>query len=597
MPCFIPALSRLRGNTGKSCSEQKNHYGMLPQVSQHNLTLTLTLTRTRRTARRRQTMITINQVSHNFGKKVLFNGINCVINAHDRIALVGSNGSGKTTLLRMLMGELDCDSGNIDKASYVSVGYLPQDGIAVAGKTLFKEAESAFGDILELQKNLEKAEEEMLEMDTSTDEYYDLIDLMGEWEQQLEDHEPAKMKSRIERILLGMGFKESDFERDTGEFSGGWQMRIALAKLLLQNPSLIILDEPTNHLDIVSQHWVEQYLKHYQGALIVISHDRAFLDEVTNRTLELKLGNLTSFKGNYSYYVSESEKRLETLRKAYANQQKEIKEIKDWINRFRSNVKKASMVQSRIKALEKMDLITIPRDEKKMFFRFPKSPPASAKVITIKNLHKAYGDNVIFDGLDLRIDKGDRIAVVGVNGAGKSTLARIMAGTEPYQSGEVEKGINTVLGYFAQSQADELDPNNTVLEEVEKAAIGNDDANPRGALGALLFSGDEALKKTSVLSGGEKNRVALAKMLMHPANCMILDEPTNHLDIKSKEVLQEAINLYEGTVILVSHDRAFLDGVVNKVLEVSPGSTRMLTCNVSEYIERLEQETAEKLDR
>lgn len=541
-------------------------------------------------------MITINQVTHNFGKKVLFNKINCVINAHDRIALVGSNGSGKTTLLRMLMGELDSDGGSVDKAGYVSVGYLPQDGISVSGKTLFAEAESAFSDILELQKNLQKAEEEMLEMDTSADEYYDLIDLMGEWEQQLEDHEPAKMKSRIERILLGMGFKESDFERDTGEFSGGWQMRIALAKLLLQNPSLIILDEPTNHLDIVSQHWVEQYLKHYQGALIVISHDRAFLDEVTNRTLELKLGNLTTFKGNYSYYVSERDKRLETLRKAYANQQKEIKEVKDWINRFRSNVKKASMVQSRIKALEKMELISIPRDEKKMFFRFPKSPPASAKVITISDLHKAYGDNVIFDGLDLRIDKGDRIAVVGVNGAGKSTLARIIAGTEPFQSGEVEKGINTVLGYFAQSQADELDPNNSVLEEVEKAAIGNDDANPRGALGALLFSGDEALKKTSVLSGGEKNRVALAKMLMHPANCMVLDEPTNHLDIKSKEVLQEAINLYEGTVILVSHDRAFLDGVVNKVLEVSPGSTRMLTCNVSEYIQRLEQEKAEMLD-
>ena len=542
-------------------------------------------------------MITINQVTHNFGKKVLFNKINCVINAHDRIALVGSNGSGKTTLLRMLMGELDSDGGSIDKAGYVSVGYLPQDGISVSGKTLFAEAESAFGDILELQKNLEKAEEEMLGMDTSTDEYYDLIDLMGEWEQQLEDHEPGKMKSRIERILHGMGFSESDFERDTGEFSGGWQMRIALAKLLLQNPSLIILDEPTNHLDIVSQHWVEQYLKHYQGALIVISHDRAFLDEVTNRTLELKLGNLTTFKGNYSYYVDESDKRLETLRKAYANQQKEIKEVKDWINRFRSNVKKASMVQSRIKALEKMELVSIPRDEKKMFFRFPKSPPASAKVITISDLHKAYGDNVIFDGLNLRIDNGDRIAVVGVNGAGKSTLARIMAGIEPYQSGKVEKGINTVLGYFAQSQADELDPNNSVLEEVEKAAVGNDDANPRGALGALLFSGDEALKKTSVLSGGEKNRVALAKMLMQPANCMVLDEPTNHLDIKSKEVLQEAINLYKGTVILVSHDRAFLDGVVNKVLEVSSGSTRMLTCNVSEYVQRLEKETAEELDR
>ena len=543
-------------------------------------------------------MITINQISHHFGKKTLFNKINTVIGARDRIALIGSNGSGKTTLLRMFMGELEPESGSVDKPDYVSIGYLPQDGISVSGKTLcLRKPKVPLAMCSNSKKKIDQAEEQMAEMDTSEDAYYDLIDQMGEWEQQLEDHEPHKMKSRVERILMGMGFKATDFERDTGEFSGGWQMRIALAKLLLQNPSLIILDEPTNHLDILSQHWVEQYLKHYQGALIVISHDRAFLDEVTDRTLELKMGDLNSFKGNYSYYVTETDKRLEILRKSYANQQKEIKEIKEWITRFRSNVKKASMVQSRIKSLNKMELITIPRDEKKMFFRFPKSPPASSKVITITGLEKAYGDNVIFDGLDLRIDKGDRIAVVGVNGAGKSTLARIMAGIEVFQGGTVEKGINTVLGYFAQSQAEELNPANTVLEEVETAAIGNDDANPRGALGALLFSGDEALKKTSVLSGGEKNRVALAKMLMHPANCMILDEPTNHLDIKSKEVLQEAINLFEGTVILVSHDRSFLDGVVNKVLEVSPGSTRMLTCNVSEYIERIEQEAAEKLDQ
>lgn len=535
-------------------------------------------------------MITINQVTHNFGKKTLYKSINGVIGARDRIALVGSNGTGKTTLLRMIMGEIESDAGSFDRPDYVTIGYLPQDGISVSGRTLYQEAESAFGDVLELQSKIDQADEQMLEMDTSSEEYYDLIDAVGEWEQKLEEFEPQKMKSRIERILLGMGFKTSDMVRDTGEFSGGWQMRIALAKLLLQNPSLIILDEPTNHLDIVSQHWVEQYLKHYQGALIVISHDRAFLDEVTNRTFELKLGNLNIFKGNYSFYTKESEKQLETLRKAYANQQKEIREIKDWINRFRSNVKKASMVQSRIKALEKMDLITIPRDEKKIFFRFPAPPPSSAKVITINNLHKAYDDNVIFKGLNLRIDKGDRIAVVGVNGAGKSTLARIMAGTEPFQEGEVEKGLNTVISYFAQSQAEELDPKNTVLEEVEKAAINNKDANPRGALGALLFSGDEALKKTSVLSGGEKNRVALAKMLMKPGNCLILDEPTNHLDIKSKEVLQDAINAFEGTVILVSHDRSFLDGVVNKVLEVSPGSTRMLTCNVSEYVARLESE-------
>ncbi|MGC6505429.1 MAG: ABC-F family ATP-binding cassette domain-containing protein [Coraliomargaritaceae bacterium] len=539
-------------------------------------------------------MITINQVSHNFGKKTLYNGINCVIGARDRIALVGSNGSGKTTLLKMLMGETEPDAGSFDQPDYVNIGYLPQDGISVSGRTLYAEAESAFGNVLELQEKIEKADAQMLEMDTTSEEYYDLIDTLGEWEQQLEEFEPQKMKSRIERILTGMGFSLDDLQRDTGEFSGGWQMRIALAKLLLQNPSLIILDEPTNHLDIVSQHWVEQYLKHYQGALMVISHDRAFLDAVTNRTLELKLGNLNSYKGNYSFYIAESEKQLEVLRKAYNNQQKEVREIKDFINRFRSNVKKASLVQSRIKQLEKMELIVIPREEKKIFFRFPKPPAASSKVIRIQGLHKAYGDNVIFNGLDLRIDKGDRIAVVGVNGAGKSTLARILAEEEPYQSGEIEKGLNTVISYFAQSQAEELNPANTVLQEVETAAVGNTEANPRAALGALLFSGDEALKKTEVLSGGEKNRVALAKMLMKPGNCLILDEPTNHLDIKSKEVLQDAINAFEGTVLLVSHDRSFLDGVVNKVLEVSPGKTRMLTCNVSEYIERLEQEMADK---
>ena len=535
-------------------------------------------------------MITINKIKHHYGEKVLYNEINGVIGPRDRIGLVGSNGSGKTTLLKILMGEMEANDGSIDKPDFVNIGYLPQDGIEVSGKTLYKEAESAFGDILELQDKIAQADEAMLEMDTSSEEYYDLIDVMGEWEQQLEEFQPDRIKSKIERILTGIGFKLSDLDRDTGEFSGGWQMRIALAKLLLKNPSLIILDEPTNHLDIISQNWVEHYLKNYQGAIIVISHDRAFLDSVTNKTFELKMGALNIYKGNYSFYTEESQKQLEVLRKAHANQQKEIREIKDFINKFRSNVKKASLVQSRIKQLEKIDLITIPREEKKIFFRFPKPPPSSAKVITISGLHKAYGDNVVFKGLDLRIDHGDRIAVVGVNGAGKSTLARIMAGQEPYQEGTVEKGINTVISYFAQSQAKELNPSNTVLEEVESAAEGNQEANPRAALGAMLFSGDAALKKTSVLSGGEKNRVALSKMLMKPANCLILDEPTNHLDLKSKEVLQDAINEFEGTVILVSHDRSFLDGVVNKVLEVSKGSMRMLTCNVSEYIQRIESE-------
>ena len=538
-------------------------------------------------------MIQIQEVSLAYGPQSLFEEISEVIGSLDRIALVGSNGSGKTTLLRMLMGQVEPDSGSIEKPDYATIGYLPQDGISVKGCTLLEEAKKAFADALALRERLDEAEVRLGEMEPDAEEFYDLIDLMGAWEEQLAAYEPEKMKSRIEKVLAGMGFSLSEMDREVGEFSGGWQMRIALSKLLLQAPSLLILDEPTNHLDIVSQHWLEQYLKRYQGALIVISHDRAFLETVTERTLELKLGKLNSYKGNYAFYLKESAARKERLQKASANQKKVIRKEKEFINRFRSNVKKAAMVQSRIKALDKMEIVKPEAEEKKMYFRFPPAPPASHKVIKVENLKKAYGDNQVFDGLDLRIDKGDRIAVVGVNGAGKSTLVRILAGVEPFQEGERDVGVNTVIGYFAQHQADELNPANDVLTEVEEVAEGNPEANPRGALGALLFSGKEALKKTSVLSGGERNRVALAKLLMRPCNCLIMDEPTNHLDIRSKEVLQEALNLFEGTAVIVSHDRSFLDGVVTKVLEVSPQKTRMLTCNVSEYIERLDREMAE----
>ncbi|MBU63012.1 MAG: ABC transporter ATP-binding protein [Opitutae bacterium] len=539
-------------------------------------------------------MIQIQEVSLAYGPQSLFEEISEVIGSLDRIALVGSNGSGKTTLLRMLMGQVEPDSGSIEKPDYATIGYLPQDGISVKGSTLFEEAGKAFADALALRERLDEAEVRLGEMEPDAEEFYDLIDLMGAWEEQLAAYEPDKMKSRIEKVLTGMGFPLSDMSRDVGEFSGGWQMRIALSKLLLQAPSLLILDEPTNHMDIVSQHWLEQYLKRYQGALIVISHDRAFLETVTERTLELKLGKLNNYKGNYTFYLKESLARKERQQKASNNQKKVIQKEKEFISRFRSNVKKAAMVQSRIKALDKMEIIKPEAEEKKMYFRFPPAPPASHKVIEVENMKKAYGDIQVFDGLDLRIDKGDRIAIVGVNGAGKSTLVRILAGVEPFQEGERDVGVNTVIGYFAQHQAEELNPANDVLSEVEEVAEGNPDSNPRAALGALLFSGKEALKKTSVLSGGERNRVALAKLLMKPCNCLIMDEPTNHLDIRSKEVLQEALNLFEGTAIIVSHDRSFLDGVVTKVLEVSPQKTRMLTCNVSEYIERLDKEMAEE---
>jgi ATP-binding cassette, subfamily F, member 3 len=506
-------------------------------------------------------MLSLNDISLRYGQKVVFNEITTVIGSHNKIGLVGSNGSGKSTLLKVIHGITEIDGGKIEKPAYVSTGYLPQDNIVVKGNTLYKEVESAFEDILSLQDKIDKASDEMIEMDTSSEEYYDLIDLIGGWEQMLEDREPQKLRPKIEKMLLGLGFTMDDLNRDTGEFSGGWQMRIALAKLLLKKPSLLLLDEPTNHLDILSQNWLEAYLKRYEGALMVISHDRAFLDAITDRTIAISLGKLTSFKGNYSYYVNESAARIEQLRKAYDNQQKEIAKEKEFINRFRSNIKKAAMVQSRIKALDKMELIVVPRDEKGVYFRFPSPPPSSHKVIELQNVSKSYGDIQVYKKLDFRIDKGDRIAIVGANGAGKSTLARILAGAEPFQAGERVLGQNTVIAYFAQQQAEELDPSKTVYDEVEAAAIAanNTEMKPRAVLGALLFSGDDVYKKTSVLSGGEKNRVALAKMLMQKANTLILDEPTNHLDIRSKEVLQDAIKEFQGTMILVSHDRDFLE--------------------------------------
>ena len=535
-------------------------------------------------------MFLIKEVNLSYGAKVLFKEISETIGPRDRIALVGSNGSGKTTLLRLLMEEETPDSGSVEKPDYATVGYLPQDGISVSGCTLREEAGKAFADANAIKAKLDEAETELGEMEPDTDEFYDLIDMMGAWEEQLSAFEPEKMNARIDRVFSGMGFSKEDMDRSLDEFSGGWQMRIALGKLLLQGPSLLILDEPTNHLDVVAQNWLEQYLKHYQGAILVISHDRAFLESVTERTMELKMGKLINYKGNYTFYLQESAARKERQRKAYVSQKKEIEKEKEFINRFRSNIKKAAMVQSRIKALDKMEIVKPEADEKKIYFRFPPSPPASHKVVEIEGLRKAYDDLEVFNGLDLRIEKGDRIAVVGVNGAGKSTLARILAGVEPFQDGIRDVGVNTVIGYFAQHQAEELNPDNEVLAEVEEVLHDNPDANPRAALGALLFSGNDVFKKTSVLSGGERNRVALAKLLMMPCNFLIMDEPTNHLDIRSKEVLQEALNIFDGTALIVSHDRSFLDSVVTKVLEVSPNKTRMLTCNVSEYMERLKTE-------
>ena len=530
-------------------------------------------------------MFLIKEVNLSYGAKVLFKEISETIGPRDRIALVGSNGSGKTTLLRLLMGEETPDSGSVEKPDYATVGYLPQDGISVTGCTLREEAGKAFADANAIKAKLDEAETELGEMEPDTDAFYDLIDMMGAWEEQLAAFEPEKMNARIDRVFSGMGFSKEDMDRSLDEFSGGWQMRIALGKLLLQGPSLLILDEPTNHLDVVAQNWLEQYLKHYQGAILVISHDRAFLESVTERTMELKMGKLINYKGNYTFYLQESAARKERQRKAYVSQKKEIEKEKEFINRFRSNIKKAAMVQSRIKALEKMEIVKPEADEKKIYFRFPPSPPASHKVVEIEGLRKAYDDLEVFNGLDLRIEKGDRIAVVGVNGAGKSTLARILAGVEPFQDGVRDVGVNTVIGYFAQHQAEELNPDNEVLAEVEEVLHDNPDANPRAALGALLFSGNDVFKKTSVLSGGERNRVALAKLLMMPCNFLIMDEPTNHLDMEAIEALNQALTDYDGTLIFVSHDREFVSSLATRVIEIKDQQVIDFQGTYEEYLD------------
>lgn len=537
-------------------------------------------------------MLDIDSISLRYGKKVLFDEISANICARDRIALVGSNGAGKSTLLKLILSETDSDSGSIKRANYVTVGYLPQDGIVATGESLFKEVESAFEDILSIQAQLESANHELEDLRTDCEEYYDLLDVIGGLEHRLEDLDAVKLKSKIEKVLLGLGFSMNDMQRDCGEFSGGWQMRIALAKLLLREPSVLLLDEPTNHLDLPSQRWLENYLKRYEGALIIISHDRAFLDELCNRTFSLSMGRLEVYAGNYSYFEKESAIRKELKLKAYKSQQKELEKTQQFINRFRAKASKSKQVQSRIKAMDKIERIEIDAEESRIHFTFPKAPPSGQKVLELVGVSKVYDDLVVFKNLKFRLEKNDKVAVVGVNGAGKSTLAKVVAGIEPQTSGERIVGYNVSMSYFAQHQADTLDPTKTLLEVVEAASTTGQTMPHRSVLGAFLFRGDDAFKKTKVLSGGEKCRLALACLLVQKANCLVLDEPTNHLDMRSKQMLQEALIGYEGTLLVVSHDRSFLDPLVNKVLEVSKTGTRMFIGNVSEYLKKVEEEQA-----
>ena len=533
-------------------------------------------------------MITLQNLTLQYGDRFIYRDINGTIEQQDRIGLVGSNGSGKSTLLKVLCGLEQVDKGRVDKANYVTVGYLPQDGIEMHGRTLFKETETAFDDVLSLKGKIEEAEARLDEMDTSSDEFYELLELIGSWEHRLEELEEDKLPSRIESVLLGLGFSSADMQRQTGEFSGGWQMRIALAKLLLRNPSILLLDEPTNHLDVSSQHWLENFLKGYQGALLMISHDRSFLDEICNRTFELSLGNLYTYNGNYSFYEKQSAQRKELQMKAFKSQQKEIEKTEAFIARVKANAATARIAQSRMKQLDKIERIEVERDEAYVAFSFAQPPHSSQTVIRLTGISKSFGPKQIFRDASLRIERGDRIAVVGVNGAGKTTMAKIIAGVEPFDAGEREPGGSTVISYFAQHQANELDKNLTVLETMEEASEGKNGTPIRNVLGTFLFRGDDVFKKVNVLSGGERNRLALAKMLVRPANFLILDEPTNHLDIKSQEALSKALEDYTGTYLIVSHNRAFIDPIANKVLEVRHDGLTLFPGNVTDYIHHLD---------
>ncbi len=529
-------------------------------------------------------MLSAKDITIQFGERYLFHDVSFTIGAHDRVGLVGSNGAGKSTLLRILADISEPDSGSINKARYVTVGYLPQEGIVSSGKTLYHEVEYAFENVVLVRDEIAEAQRRLDELPPSSPEYLDTLEVFGELQHKLEDLDAFRMKSKIEQVLIGLGFSESDFARQTDEFSGGWQMRIEMAKLLLKEPSVLLLDEPTNHLDIESLQWLEEKLKGYNGAVVIVSHDRAFLDNLTKRTWALNSGNMEEYSGNYSFYEQERKIRREQQINAFKNQQQQIKQTEQFIERFRYKATKARQVQSRIKQLEKIDHIEIEDEEEEIRFHFPPARPSGSVVMDIKNVRKSYGDKEVFKGLNYTIERGDRIAVVGVNGAGKSTFVRMLAGVEDFNSGEIVAGYNVTQSYFAQHQAEELDLSSDVLGVVDSVATGEIRTRLRTILGAFLFRGEDVFKRVSVLSGGEKSRLALAKMLLQPANFLIMDEPTNHLDMRSKRVLQEALREYGGTFVIVSHDRAFLDTLVNKVAEFSHGSVRTFAGTVSDYL-------------
>ena len=543
-------------------------------------------------------MISIENLSVEFGVKPLFTDVSYVINRHDRIALVGKNGAGKSTMLKIIAGLQQPTRGRVSKPKELTIGYLPQVMVLSDTLTVRQETEKAFSDTITLEQHLDSLNQQLADRtDYESDEYQELIEEMTNLNEQLTMINSNNRDAEIEKTLLGLGFERKDFDRPTSEFSGGWRMRIELAKILLQRPDLLLLDEPTNHLDIESIQWLEKFLATNSATVLLISHDRAFLDNVTNRTIEITCGTIHDYNVNYSKYVVLHAERIEQQRRAYENQQKMIEETRDFIERFRYKATKAIQVQSRIKQLEKIVPIEIDEvDNSRLNLKFPPAPRSGDFPVICNGVEKSYGDHLIFKDVEFMIRRGEKVAFVGRNGEGKSTLVKCIMDQIPF-NGELKIGHGVKIGYFAQNQAQLLDENLTVFDTIDRVAVGDIRTRIKDILGAFMFGGENIEKKVKVLSGGERSRLAMIRLLLEPVNLLILDEPTNHLDISSKQVLKDAIKAFDGTAIIISHDRDFLDGLVSKVYEFGNQRVREHLCGIYEYLEKKNLDSLQELEK
>ncbi len=532
-------------------------------------------------------MVSIQNLSVEFSAKSLFDNINYVINPRDRIALVGKNGAGKSTMLKIIAGIQLPTSGKVSMPRDITVGYLPQQMELNDTLTVKEEVRKAFAHIDELKRKLDEATEELSSRtDYESEEYHELIERGSSLSERMAMEQSENCEAEMEKTLTGLGFVRSDFDRPTSEFSGGWRMRIELAKLLLQRPDVLLLDEPTNHLDIESIQWLEQFLTNKAGAVVLVSHDRAFIDNVTNRTIEISCGKIYDYAVNYSHFVELRKERVEQQMRAYLNQQKQIQETEDFIERFRYKATKSVQVQSRIKQLSKIERIEVDEvDNSHINLRFPPAPRSGDYPLILDNVGKAYGEHQVFHGATFTLKRGEKIAFVGKNGEGKSTLVKCIMGEIPF-TGSLKIGHNVKIGYFAQNQASMLDGELTVFDTIDRVATGDIRTKIRDILGAFMFGGEASDKKVKVLSGGEKTRLAMIKLLLEPVNLLILDEPTNHLDMRTKDILKQAIRDFNGTVIVVSHDREFLDGLVEKVYEFGGGKVKECLGGIYEFLEK-----------